>query len=542
MTTRSFARAAALALFSVASFPVLAAPSPAAPVPVLNWATCAGYPSAQCATARVPLDYDAPLGGTIGVALARIPAASPARKIGTVFLNPGGPGASGVDFALNGFGQYLWSLLGGRFDVVGFDPRGIARSTPIRCFATDDDRLDFIFAVPTFPYLERQERPFFEHYRSLASRCLGRSPRIAPHMSTADVARDLDLLREAVGDDRLTYLGFSYGSYIGNTYANLFPGNIRALVIDGVLDPRLWSSGRQIDADRLASEEVFEEFTRLCDAARRECAFSGGGGAAARYRALARSLRESPLVFPDGFAYSYDILIEETIGALYSPQVWGGPDGFAAVLHFLAEAVAGNAAANQQAQLLRQALRDRLQPQGAAAYNNQYPDGFFGNQCADIQYPWTFAAFKATGEYAERGSIFGPYWWWVTPACANWPVSPDRYAGPWFTQTSAPVLIVGNYYDPATDYHGAVASSTLIKGSRLLTYAGWGHTGFFESECVVNHVVRYLVNGTLPAKYAVCPANPNPFLQPTSTARARERLVPPPSLRPPLRVPLAARR
>jgi pimeloyl-ACP methyl ester carboxylesterase len=240
----------------------LAASANASPVPVLNWNPCSPD-GAVCAAAQVPLDYDDPAGAKTFVVLARYPV-NPATKIGTVFVNFGGPGVSGITRLIqSGFGLTLRALLQGRFDVVAFDPRGVGYSDPLQCFDTEGDRMAFGAAHPIFPYFDEQERPYFDAYGSLGPLCLGRGQPIALHMSTGDVARDLDLLRQAVGDDRITYLGFSYGSYLGNTYANMFPDKVRALVIDGVLNPLIWTIGRQISSDRLAVAAVAEEFNRL---------------------------------------------------------------------------------------------------------------------------------------------------------------------------------------------------------------------------------------------------------------------------------------
>ncbi len=483
-------------------------------VPSLAWEACGDdFPAAECSVATVPLDYDRPRGMTTTLALARIPAPDQESKIGTVFVNPGGPGASGVALVLAGFGEYLSALLGGRFDVVGFDPRGVAASDPLLCFDTAAERDAFVASTPAFPHLREQERPFFLAGRELAERCTSdRGRRIASHMSTADVVRDLDVLRQAVGDRRLTYLGFSYGSYIGNTYANLFPNKVRALVIDGVLDPRLWSSGWQILSDRVATDQVFGEFLRLCDEVGDDCALHGPDGAAARYEALASALKEAPLEFDDGFVFSYDLLVGLTLTALYAPEYWGGPDGYAALFALLADAVLGDVVAAREASELRALLEERVQsPQPASESYDNGLDAFYGNHCADSEYPSTFTGFKATARFAERDSRFGPLWWWNNAPCATWPTSPDRYTGPWTARTSAPVLVVGNYFDPATDYAGAVASDTLLANSRLLSYAGWGHTAFGRNGCATDYIASYLLDGTLPPTGTVCPANPNPF-------------------------------
>ncbi len=278
----------------------------------LNWNPCS-TDGAVCAAAEVPLDYGDPAGAKTFIVLARYPV-NPATKIGTVFVNFGGPGVSGVTRLIqSGFGLTLRALLMGRFDVVAFDPRGVGYSDPMQCFDTEGDRTAFGSALPVFPWLDDQERPYFDAYSSLAPRCLGRGQPIALHMSTADVARDLDLLRQAVGDDQITYLGFSYGSYLGNTYANMFPDKVRALVIDGVLNPLIWTIGRQISSDRIAVQAVADEFNRLCDEAAAVnpayCLMSGPQGAAATYLAVAESLKQTPVVLPNGVLYTYDKLI-----------------------------------------------------------------------------------------------------------------------------------------------------------------------------------------------------------------------------------------
>ena len=515
------AAAAASVLLVAAAAPAVGAPERAgnqAPrVPSIDWQPCGDdFPGMECATAEVPLDYDRPRGETTRIALARVPADPAAGRIGSVFVNPGGPGGSGVGFVLEGFGSFLHANLGGRFDVVGFDPRGVGASDPLHCFDSEDDLVSFLVATPLFPYEQPQYRPFFDHWSSLSDHCLRRGERIARHMSTADVARDLDLLRQAVGDRALTYLGFSYGSYLGNTYANLFSRNIRALVIDGVLDPRLWSSGWQIRSDRVATQQEFEEFLRLCHEAGPECAFATPTGTRERWEALARSVEREPIDLGDGFLYTYDFLIGDATGAMYAPESWAGPDGFAAFLDFLADAALGDQAAAEQARAARRQLVATLAaPQPEADYDNGL-DAYFGNQCADTQYPRSFHEFLAIDAFARAGSRFGPYWWWFNTGCARWPVASDRYDGPWATRTSAPVLVVGNYFDGVTDYAGAQAANRLLKGSRLLSYAGWGHTAYGRSACTTAFVDAYLLSGSLPPEGTVCPANPNPFLVPAA--------------------------
>lgn len=491
-----------------------AATGPGSATPAIDWQPCgADFPGIECATVEVPLDYDSPRGSTTQIALARVPASRSPNKAQSVFVNPGGPGGSGVGLVMGGFGESLHQNLDGRLHVVGFDPRGVGASDPLHCFDSVEDLGSFISAVPVFPYEGDQYRPFYDHWASLADRCLTRGEAIVRHMSTADVARDLDLLRRAVGDPKLTYLGFSYGSYLGATYANLFPRKIRALAIDGVLDPRLWARGWQIRSDRVATQEEFDEFLRLCEEAGSQCAFGDGRRTSERWNALARSVKDEPIELDEDLLYTYDFLIGDATSAMYAPEVWGGPEGYGAFLDLLADAALGDQSAGKQARTVRRNLLERIDTRRPkeADYDNGF-DAYYGNQCADTQYPGSFRRFRKIGSYAREGSRFGPIWWWFNNGCTDWPVARDRYTGPWKASTSAAVLVVGNFFDGVTAYTGARATSRLLKNSRLLSYAGWGHTAYGRSECTTGFIDAYLLDAALPPTGTVCPANPNPFL------------------------------
>ena len=268
------------------------------------------------------MDYRQPNKATTSIALAVFGDGSGAPDRNRL-REPRRSGGAGVGLVLFGFGQSLEANLGGRFDIVGFDPRGVGASDPLHCFDSEEALNDYFGAQPFFPYQRDQYRPFFDAYSGLGDRCLDGSDPVARHMSTSDVARDMDLLRQAVGDTKLTYLGFSYGSYLGNTYANMFPKNVRALVIDGVLDPRLWSSGLQIVSDRVATEEEFSEFLRLCDEAGADCAFSAPEGARVAMGSIAEAI-ELNRSTSRGFIYTYDFLSATRLG-MYAPEDMGRP-------------------------------------------------------------------------------------------------------------------------------------------------------------------------------------------------------------------------
>jgi len=504
------------------AFPTLVPPAEAShktpPVPVLEWVSCGPeFPGTECTTATVPLDYDRPNGASTQLALGRVPASDQANRIGTVFVHFGGP-SSGLEWLLDlGFGHIISQQLQGRFDVVGFDQRGIGASEPLRCFATNEEQAAF-FVPPFFPHQADQYLPYYQHRRQLADECLDDDQAIARHMSTADVARDLDLLRQAVGDPQLTYLGFSYGSYLGTTYANLFPRNIRALAIDGVLDPRLWSKGRSSATAGPALQELLDEFLRLCDeAGPDQCAFTTPDGSSARWDALSATLLAAPFELDDGTTLTYDLLVAVTGILLDEPETaWAGPDGLAALLDGLADAVLDIPTTATAGPAIQGPLAQRLTAveQTQDDYNN-FPDAVYGNRCADTRFPSSFGGFRSFDRKLAAESQFGPWLWWDFSACTDWPVSKDRHAGPWRARTSAPVLVVGNLYDGNTPYTGAQATTRLLRNSRLLTYAGWGHVAYPRSQCTVDHVTAYLLDLTLPPDGTICPANPNPFLIPT---------------------------
>ena len=517
------------AIFAVAgSLTLLAMPNDATAdggESYIEWEACGPeFPGVDCATVLVPLDYDRPNGRKIELSLARYPASQPNRKKGTLFVNPGGPGGSGVALVQGGFAPFLDQQLRGRFDIVGFDPRGVAGSTPIQCFDTNEEQFDFLGGAPIFPYQPGQARPLFRLLRDYTRECLQRRQAILRNMGTANVARDLDFLRQAVGDRKLTYLGFSYGSFIGSMYANLFPNKVRALVIDGVLNPQLWSDGLQVISDRVATQEVFEEYARLCDLEPAGCALAGPGGSLARLEALAAALLKAPVVFPDGFAYSYDVFVADAASMLYAPSFWPLFAGFFADLASIATGSGTTTTPENvraQYQRINELRRSMTLQREDIPYENGF-DAFLGNLCADAQFPSSFAEFERRDRFAARGSIFGPFWWWGNTPCTNWPLGNDRYGGPFNTRTSSPVLVVGNFFDPATDYAGALSTSKLLKNSRLLSYAGWGHTAYGENDCITDHVSTYLISKRLPPKGTVCAANANPFAPaPAASPNAR---------------------
>lgn len=524
----------------------LGVPSAAAPPSTtLHWSTCyrdvgaelgASY---ECATLQVPLDYGVPAGGAVQLALVRLPARDPAHRIGSLFLNPGGPGGSGVDFALF-FGPFADQVLGpeirDRFDIVGFDPRGVGRSTALRCFGNLRQSTQ-VFAPFAFPVTSEEEAMVAAGDQLLADQCQKRGSKLAEHMSTANVARDVDRLRAAVGDDQLTYLGLSYGSFLGTTYAAMFPQRVRAVVVDGVLDPVAWSNveGAVPFSTRLRSDQgaqdTLNRFFQLCDAAGGDCAFAPDSQT--RFAALADRLRAGPVIVTDTetgeqFPFTYADLIGTSLGALYDPF------SMPFLADVLAELEADASAASTGHALLRLAgVNGLVNKRGFPHYPN-FVEAFPAVACEDGNNPDDHAVWSQQGAAADaQFGYFGRLWTWASSPCASWRIEDrDRYVGPYDRHTARPVLVIGNLYDPATRYQGAQTVAGLLPDSALLTVDVPGHTSLGLSPCAGTFTAAYLLDPATAASIdgQVCPAEVDFFASATrSTATERElrhRLLP----------------
>ena len=439
----------------------------------------------------------------------------------------GGPGGSGVDFAVDAAPFLFTQDVRDRFDIVGFDPRGVIRSAPLRCFGTPR-QWDPAFTPFAFPSTDEEVALWEAGDRYLDGACTRRGGAILDHMSTANAARDLDRLRQAVGDQKLTYYGVSYGTMLGQTYANMFPHNFRALAIDGVLDPIAWTTGAPGEqglpfSTRLRSDvgaqDTLAEFFRLCDAGGDACPLAGGAGAAARFAALANTLRAGPILIQDPstgetFDYNYSFLIGDTLGAMYDSFGW--PD-FAQFLSFLESqaspttlgralaTVRGTSALARTSNELSRAATGYVTKRGFPHYPN-FIEGFPGVACADSDNPSSYDAWVEAGAAADAAhGYFGRIWTWASAICAEWPgTDSDRYMGPFDRATDNPVLVVGAKWDPATRYQGAVTAHNLLPNSSLLTVNSWGHTSLFTSACADAAIAAYLISTTTPAPNTVC--------------------------------------
>jgi pimeloyl-ACP methyl ester carboxylesterase len=499
------------------------------PAPVLQWTTC--QKTAQCATAELPLNYNHPHGAKIKEALLRIKAKDPRERLGTIFINPGGPGDSARAFAVQ-LPQVLPKAILDRFNIVGLDPRGVGGSTPLQCFATkaEESRTLAPFTATPFPDTPAQQRSWISAAEAFGRACSTTGRRIASAMDTTNDALDMDVLRRAVGDRKLTYVGESYGSFLGLVYANMFPDRVRAMVIDGIVDPQEWA-GTPATADvptfdRLgaaaASYRALHELLELCQrAGRPRCSFASTD-TPARFASLAAGLQARPLrLAAPGIkttTFTYANMIGDTGQWLRQPA--GYRDLFAELTD-LARLTAPGGTGPGRAAVVRALLRLHLAVQAPPGYDGHL-EASAGVLCTDGLSAANAASWPAAAAAAERRTrYFGASGAWITVQCARdtWTAhDQDVYRGPFDRRTSAPVLVIGAKWDPVTSYDSAVKVARMLPNSRLISSDNWGHTSLLTSACVDNTTWDYLIHPLARApKITHCRGNVQPFASSPST-------------------------
>jgi pimeloyl-ACP methyl ester carboxylesterase len=503
-----------------------AAPTPKAPAPIA-WGECAaselvGVPPAElplysCADYAVPLDHERPKLGTINIALMKRAATDQANRIGSLFLNPGGPGGSGYRMPKSGANIFEPQVMQ-RFDLIGFDPRGVARSTPLRCFATQEDADDVFGRMHPLPVTGQQESTTIKAYKDYGKFCGRFGGPLLEHMSTEDVAQDLDQMRAAVGDKKLTYVGFSYGTMLGATYVNMFPNKARAIILDGNVDPKLRvNDGVEYDRQRTDGgfQYAFENFLSRCDQDP-DCAFAGD--AREKFTALHDYLRNvGPITLPDGTVADEAAVINTVAGVLYSPEDFGP---LAELLQALYDA-SHPSAASRKAVTVSTAQVKSLMAAAPLAKRDIRPDSPYASDdsylavnCSDKPFNNTIGEVPRIADKWERQiPDFGRALAWGDPAgCPVWPVKDaDAYRGPWNHRTANPVLLFGNYYDPATQYEFARRMSRQLGNARLVSVDSFGHCILGGSQCTDRIAADYLIDLAVPGPNTVCHPDVQPF-------------------------------
>jgi pimeloyl-ACP methyl ester carboxylesterase len=450
----------------------------------LEWKPCADDGTAQCAVLRVPVDWSEPYGPKIGMAVARRTASDPARRVGTLVVNPGGPGGSGVDFAIGAAG-FFSAELRSRFDIVGFDPRGVARSAPVLC--TESLVQEQPSPLLTSP---AQYDAALAYNRALAADCREHTGPVFGHVDSLSVARDVDALRAAIGETTISFYGASYGTLFGELYAERYPRRVRAVVLDSVMDHSVGTE-EFLGAETDTAQDAFDEFVAWC--ARDALCVLRGRDLHAMWatligRAVTGTLRDP---YDPGKKLTVFELVKVAFVSFYAPQWYS-------LAHYLKEAEEASAPAGRRV------------PEALVEFS--FPAVF----CADWSLPMNGYADLAAqlAELAQRAPQMtaSPLALTATVGCLGWPSPVTNPQRP-LAATGTPTLLINARHDPATPYLWARnVTAQLGPKATLLTYDGWGHVVYGRTACVTSAVDRYLIDLRLPAPGISCPGTvPDPF-------------------------------
>jgi pimeloyl-ACP methyl ester carboxylesterase len=506
---------AACALLGPAA-PVAAA-EPGPQVPTLDWQPCGEAAHVTCTTVKVPRDYDRPRGASFKLFVAKSPATDQAHRIGSLFINLGGPGGTAAE-SFEGLGADLFPGLNARFDIIAMDPRGVGQSEPsIDC--KSDQQADGIYARPFTTPDNLDVRALSAKDSRYIGRCVTLNRGVLPYVSTASVARDVDLIRRALGERQITYVGFSYGTFLGATYASLFPNGYRAMVLDGPVDADAYINDplRNLSAQSTAFERALGRFLQACARAQAACRGFGGADPWDAYDQLLDRLDATPLSTANDRTVDGDVARVGTVQALYNKASWP----------FLAQALVdlqhGDGERIQRA-------ADLFYGRNADGSFSPFYDRYFTITALEQDYPRDVGTYLRAG---QRSWDEHEHFWWndgyLQLNYGLYPVRPvDVFRGPFGVRRSSPApLVVATTYDPATPYRGARNLVRELGNARLLTMRGDGHTAYGgTSACIDAAVDAYVDDGTLPPVGTQCPQDtgfsaPQPQPQPQAqTSRA----------------------
>ncbi|WP_035847629.1 alpha/beta hydrolase [Kitasatospora azatica] len=456
----------------------------------LGWQACdSGF---ECATFKVPRDYQQPSGGDLTLTAVRRPAdgAGGQQRLGSLLLNPGGPGGSAVEYVESAAGGYQ-PVVRAAYDLVGLDPRGVGRSSPVSCLS--GDRMDAYTQTDITPDNQDEVDRLVAADQEFAAGCKQRSGELLGHVSTVEAARDMDVLRALLGDARLNYVGKSYGTLLGATYAGLFPSRVGRMVLDGAMDPALDAlTGNRTQAGGF--ETAWSSFAKDC-AGRSDCPVgSTEQQAGQELDALLNSLDAKPLPAAEGRQLTQAQAVTGVIQALYAEFLW--PQLRSA----LAAAKAGDGGP-----LLH--LSDSYYERSA---DGSYPNLMFANMavnCLDLPAPFSSPAEVASAVpgFEQASPHFGRDMAWMALTCGYWPVKATGAPHTVRAAGAAPIVVVGTVRDPATPYAWAQSLAGQLESGRLVTYDGDGHTAYGrQNDCVDSAVNHYLLEGQPPAQGLRC--------------------------------------
>ena len=475
------------------------APSPSATIDAdlasfyaqkLVWSGCGG--DFQCSELTVPLDYAAASGETIKLALIRLRAPKQDKRIGSLVLNPGGPGGSGVDYA-RAARAVVDEVVRARYDVVGFDPRGVARSVPVACL--DNQQTDAFIATDGTPDTPAEVADIEKQSQLFANQCAARSPKVYAHLSTVEAAKDVDILRAALGDEKLFWLGASYGTFLGATYADLFPTRVGRMVLDGAVDPSLGNvdlTHGQAKGFELALRRFVEDCITQAD-----CPLPRSvQGGLDRVKQLFDDAEVAPLPTNDRDRPLTEALAQNAVlSYLYFP-----PTDWEQLRYGLQSAFEGDGA------ILLSMLDSRLERDDAGKYANNSTAALYAVNALDrTDRPDAAESQVLADQWAKEVPVFGAYFAWGNLPFHYWRAAATGTPHEITAPGSPKILVVGTTYDPATPYPWAQALAKQLSQGVLLTRVGDGHTGYgMGSQCTDSAIDRYLLTGVTPAVGTVC--------------------------------------
>ncbi len=449
----------------------------------LDWSRCFG--DFECATLNVPIDRNDASVGNVDLAMIRLRALDPAKRIGPLVINPGGPGVSAVD-VVKAFGPSLATSIRERFDIVGFDPRGVGASSPIDCGV---DAAEFV-AVDPSPDDDAEWNIAMDNAQSFGAACAAEAGPLLAHMGTVDAARDMDAVRAALGADDLSYLGFSYGTRLGATYAELYPERVRAFVLDGAVDPTLGAI-EFAATQAVGFERALESYFEWCKD--NGCNWSDGKDPAAAFDAIVSRSDQSPIPSPRERAAGPG---EFSLGV--TQGLYGGEESWSTLTRALDEADEGDGSALV-------ALTDQyLATEPDGTYPNTL-DAYFAIVCTDVTPPTIDEIVGARADLSARSPRFGSSLLIEASTCAAWPAQANPH-GAVSGRGAAPILILNTTGDPATPREWGAALSSQLDSGVLVTYEGEGHTIYAtgRSICVDDIVDKYLIDLEAPPNGTVC--------------------------------------
>lgn len=457
----------------------------------LDWHGC-GVPDFQCATMKAPLDYDKPDGTEIKLAVARKKATGPGKRLGSLQVNPGGPGGSAIDYLQGYAGIGYPDPVRARYDMVAVDPRGVARSEPVECLTGKE--MDAFTQVDQTPDDTAERNLLAASYKKLAQGCEKRSAKILAHVSTIEAARDMDILRAVLGDKKLSYVGASYGTFLGATYAELFPKRVGRLVLDGAMDPSLPAD--EMNRDQTAGfETAFSAFAADC-VKQPQCPLGNesAGDAGHRMKSFLNTLDAKPIPTGEPRKLGESLATTGVINAMYDESAWPG------LRDSLASAMDGDGSG-----LL--ALADSYyEREGDGSYTNLMYANAAVN-CLDLPAAFTKPAEveAAVPSFQHASPVFGTGLAWASLNCAYWPTKATGTPHRIEAKGAPPILVVGTTRDPATPYKWARSLADQLSSGVLLTYDGDGHTAYGRgSDCIDTAINTYLLEGTPPKNGKKC--------------------------------------